>query len=288
MILVSDSGSTKCDWVLVDKDGSTVNTSTIGFNPFFHSTEEVRSELTLNSVLMEHKDAVEYVFFYGAGCSHPSRNKIISDAILAVFPNVRECVVDHDLTGAAIASCGDSEGIACILGTGSNSCYYNGESVFEATPALGFILGDEGSGSYFGKQLLADWLYERMPSDIQKEFGDAYNLNKEEIFDMVYRKPRANVYLASFMKFVSERKSHPYFKQLIYTGLARFIATHVWCYQNFREVPVHFVGSIAYYFREVLEEVAFNHKFTVGKIVKRPREELAKYHYSQVYSKNDD
>ncbi|MGB1037119.1 MAG: hypothetical protein ACPGYY_00595 [Bacteroidia bacterium] len=274
MILVADSGSTKCDWILIDGDQNQHKTHTMGFNPFFHSSALVADKLMENELRHE----VSEIYFYGAGCSSDERNHIINIGLKNVFTNASIIKVDHDLTGAAIASCQGEEGIACIIGTGSNSCYFDGKNVHEEVPALGYILGDEGSGSYFGKIMLSEWLYNRMPPQLAEAFQKEYNLSKEGIFEAVHHKPNPNVYLASFMRFASANLDHTYFKEMIYEGMAKFINIHVWCYDNFREVPVNFVGSIAYYFRDVLEEVARNHRFTVGKIERRPIEPLAAYH----------
>ena len=281
MILVADSGSTKSDWILIDKDNNQYNTYTMGFNPFFHSTELVEEKLNENELFKEKKDEVSEVYFYGAGCSSVSRNKIIEDGLRRVFTNALLILVDHDLTGAALATTEGEKGISCIIGTGSNSCYFDGIKTHEEVPALGYILGDEGSGSYFGKILLSEWLYHRMPEELSTKFEQEYNLTKEGIFEAVHHKPNPNVYLASFMPFVSANYSHPYLKDMMYQGLAKFINIHVWCYANFRDVPVHFVGSIAYYFKDVLEELARNHRFTVGKIEKRPIDPLAIYQYNK-------
>lgn len=281
MIVVADSGSTKCDWAYINSNEEMVKTTTMGFNPFFHNAELIESELKENQVIMDLMAKANAVYFYGAGCSSVDRNGIVEKALKAVFKNAEIIKVDHDLTGAALSTTKGERGIACIIGTGSNSCFFDGEKVFESVPALGYILGDEGSGSYFGKQLLSKYLYHKLPIDLQKDFEMRYQISKEIIFANVYNKPNANVYLASFMKFISDHREHPFFKDMIYKGLASFINIHVWCYDNFREVPVHFVGSIAYYFRDVLEEVARNHRFTIGNIEKRPVEPLAQYHFQQ-------
>jgi N-acetylglucosamine kinase-like BadF-type ATPase len=250
----------------------------MGFNPFFHSSALVEDKLMENELFQSEGANVSEIYFYGAGCSSPERNQIIHKGLSKVFTNASIIKVDHDLTGAALASCQGKTGIACIIGTGSNSCYFDGNTVHEEVPALGYILGDEGSGSYFGKIMLSEWLYKRMPQKLADEFQKEYDLSKEGIFEAVHHKPNPNVYLASFMRFASAHQEHAYFKEMIYEGMAKFINIHVWCYDNFREVPVNFVGSIAYYFRDVLEEVARNHRFTVGKIEKRPIEPLANYH----------
>jgi N-acetylglucosamine kinase-like BadF-type ATPase len=278
MILVADSGSTKCDWIAIDEAGNHHNTNTMGFNPFFHSSEVVEQKLNENEFFGEVKNKVSEVYFYGAGCSSAARNEIIAKGLRAFFCQASIVLVDHDLTGAALATCQGEPGISCILGTGSNSCYFDGSIVHEEVPALGYILGDEGSGSYFGKKMLADWLYHRMPEELATSFGKEYNLSKEGIFEAIHKKDNPNVYLASFMHFVGTHKNHPYFKDMMYEGLAKFTNIHIRCYDNFKDVPVNFVGSVAFHFQEILQEVATNYNFTLGKIDKRPVDPLAEYH----------
>lgn len=277
MILTADSGSTKCDWMINTENESYVAKS-MGFNPFFHDTEFIYNELSNNTELVKIKDQVKEVYFYGAGCSSPERNQIVQIALDRFFSNATTVQVDHDLTASAIATCGNDPGIACILGTGSNSCYFDGQKAIEEVPALAYILGDEGSGSYFGKIILRDFLYKKLPKEIEESLVAEYGVTKEEIFDRVYRKPHANVYLASFMPLVSSHKDHPYFKEMVYEGLAKFAHAHIWCYENYKDVPVHFIGSIAYYFEDILREVAKNHRFQIGKILKKPIDSLNQYH----------
>lgn len=278
MLLVADSGSTKCDWILVKSTGERLETSTMGFNPFFHNEELIGNELRKNELFREFSEKVLHIRFYGAGASSNERNSIIERGLQSVFINATEIVVDHDVKAAVIATAEDNAGIVCILGTGSNSCYYDGKTVHEIIPALGYILGDEGSGAYFGKKLLSKYLYKKLPLELAAALEKEYGVTKESILDSIYKKPNANVYLASFMKFAHANQSHPFFKELIYKGLSDFINIHVWCFENFREVPVHFVGSIAYYFRDVLEEVAKNYRFTIGRIIKKPVTSLADYY----------
>jgi N-acetylglucosamine kinase-like BadF-type ATPase len=278
MILVADSGSTKCDWLIADGNDQ-IPTKTMGFNPFFHARSLIEAEIARNDVLMQHKDNIEAVYYYGAGCSSPERNKILQSALATHFGNATDWIVAQDLNGAAHATCARGEkGIACILGTGSNSCYYDGENVNEEVHALGYILGDEGSGSYFGRKMLSEFLYKRMPTELAQEFGETYQLTRENIFYHTYNQPNVNVYLASFMKFVSGHKQHSYFQEMVYNGLAHFADIHITCFQNFKEVPVHFVGSVAYHFQDILNRVAEDMGFTVGKVVKKPIVPLAEYH----------
>ena len=281
MILVADSGSTKCDWILIDSQSNQHKTNSMGFNPFFHDADLVYSKLMENELFIEYRNRVSEVYFYGAGCSSEARNRIIANGLKRVFSSAETVLVDHDLKGAALSTSQGDTGISCILGTGSNSCYFDGIQVIEKVPALGYVLGDEGSGSYFGKILLSEWLYHRMPAELAEDFAKEYNLTKEGIFEAVHHKADPNVYLASFSPFISKHLDHPYFREMVYDGLDKFVNIHVLCYDNYKDVPVHFVGSIAYYFKEVLQKVAIKYSFTVGKIEKRPVEPLTQYHINK-------
>jgi hypothetical protein len=277
MIVVAESGSTKCDWLLDDGKGHVHETFTIGFNPFFHTTDVVLEHLKANTDLMKYALEIEEVHFYGAGCSSENRNAVIKVALETVFTQAK-CHVGHDLNASAYSTYTGEPAITCILGTGSNSCYFDGNEVTEVIPALGYILGDEGSGSYFGKQILADYIYERLPKELQKDFKGRYQLTKEEIFSKVYNQRDANVFLASFMRFLVPHKEHPYFADIINKGLRQFAKIHITCYPNYREVPVHFVGSVSYYFQDVLRDIAGEMGFTVGNINKNPVSALLEYH----------
>jgi N-acetylglucosamine kinase-like BadF-type ATPase len=277
MIAVAESGSTKCDWLIADDQGRVVETHTMGFNPFFHTSDVVYENLGKNEVLLEYLPQIEAVYFYGAGCSSPERNEIISKGLHQFFTNAR-CQVRHDLDAAAYATYTGQAAITCILGTGSNSCYYDGEAVSERVPALGYILGDEGSGAYFGKQLVADYIYNRLPEPLQDQFKETYNLSKEDIFHKVYNTDSANVFLASFMKFMVPHKEHKYVSDMVYAGFSKFAEIHILCFPSYKEVPVNFVGSVAFYFEDILKKVAAENGFTVGIIDKNPAISLLNYH----------
>lgn len=281
MILVADSGSTKCDWILEDSKGNKHETSTMGFNPFFHNSDLIENEIKKNSLLSENARSIELIYFFGAGCSSNDRKEIVEIALKSVFPNLKACVVNHDLLGACISTAGSNKGICCILGTGSNSCYYDGHEILENSPSLGYILGDEGSGSFFGKKLLRDWIYHRMPSEIHAAFSRVYQTNREEILNKIYKADKPNVYLASFAEFAGQNISHPYIHNLIYNGLKEFAQYHILCYADFNRVPVHFVGSIAFHFQLILLELAKDLGFQPGIINKRPIIALSEY-YSQI------
>lgn len=277
MLIVADSGSTKCDWVLVNDKNQRTETNTMGFNPFFHDEVFISNEISKNEALMKNAKDVTRIFFYCAGGSSEEMRNRAMRGLHLIFTNA-EIKVDHDMNGAAFATCGTEKGIACIIGTGSNSCYFDGEGIHEVIPALGYILGDESSGAYYGKILLREFLYHRMPEDLSSEFKERYNLSKEEIFRNVYMKPHANVYLASFMKFVSDNREHQYIKDMVDDGMYKFMNTHVCCYENYREVPVHFVGSIAFYFEPIVKRIAANLNITIGVITNKPVERLVEYH----------
>ncbi|PWL31338.1 MAG: ATPase [Fluviicola sp. XM-24bin1] len=277
MLIVVESGSTKSDWMLV-QGNSRNQVSTIGFNPYFHNEDDVEEELRKNCALVEIASEVTDIFFYGAGCSIPELNAKIERGLKRIFTNA-EVSVDHDLNACAYATYNGRPEIACILGTGSNSCYFDGEEMFEEIPALDYVLGNEGGGTYFGKQMLADFLYKRLPLELHDELV-ALKLDKASIVDNVYIKSNANVYIASFMPILIKHKSLPYCQQLIREGLEKFIEIHVKCFANYKDVEVNFVGSVAHLLSEELMEVCKEQEINVGAIVRRPLEKLVDFHLS--------
>lgn len=275
MFIIVESGSTKADWMVINgEDEQMLNT--VGFNPYFHSEQFILKELVKNDGLFAIKDEVEELFFYGAGCSSPELNNIIKKGLTEFFTKAL-IHINHDLDACAYACYNDKPTIACILGTGSNSCYYDGTTVSEAIPALGHILGDEASGSYFGKKILADFLYNRLPKEIHEECI-RHGLNKETIIDRVYRKPDANVYIASMMPILIKSKKLTYAQDLIKTGLQEFVDTHIKCYDNFKECDVSFVGSLAYLLSAELKQVCSENDIKLNLIIRRPLEMLVQYH----------
>ena len=275
MLLVADSGSTKADWRLVDDGMVTGEFSTIGFNPYFQKEDVILAALRSNE-LAGVAEKITAIFFYGSGCSSPELNKIISDSLQKFFTHAK-ITVEHDVLGSVLATCGDEAGISCILGTGSNSCYYDGKKVHENNYGLGYILGDEGSGSYFGKKLVAYYLYRILPPHLQEEFGKLYPLTKDSLIKTIYNNPNANVYLASFSRFLSDRKKDEYVQELVKRGLAEFFDVCVCHYNGYQALPVHFVGSIAFYFEDLLREVAVEKGIHIGKVIKSPIGELTNY-----------
>jgi N-acetylglucosamine kinase-like BadF-type ATPase len=278
MILVAESGSTKSDWVLIDPNGREIDRwSTMGFNPYFHSADKVYNVLSTTEGLNVWADKITQTWFYGAGCSSPAMRAIITEGLNRVFTHA-ENHVDHDLNAAAYALYDGEPEIACILGTGSNSCFFDGTNVREEVPALAYILGDEGSASFIGKQLLADFLYKKMPPELNKDFDRTYNITKDEIFDRVYNQPHANVFLASFGPFAGKHKDHKYIKALVRNGIRKFIDIHVKCYPESATVNVNFVGSVAKAFEDIIQEELAKDNIKFGRVLAKPVNSLIKYH----------
>lgn len=278
MIIIAESGSTKTNWLTANKELH----ETIGFNPLFFSSEDICNELMKQEGLLQLKDEITEVFFYGASCSSDDRKQIVFDALKKYFPNATNIKVDHDMNAAAYATCSSKPGIACILGTGSNSCVFDGKKVLEDGPTLGlgYILGDEGSGAYFGKKLLARFLYKELPDATAKILKDDYGLEKNKIYDAVYKKPHANVYLASFARVMSDSPDKEYMDKLAEEGFTEFFIHNVFCYENYKQYPVHFVGSIAFHFKDILKKVAESNGCELGVVDKNPVYRLLDYHLS--------
>ena len=281
MIFIIESGSTKSDWVLVDSKSKQTFYKTIGFNPYFHSAEVVASEIRKNDAIMSHVKDVTKVFFYGAGCSSVKLNKEISDGLASVFEKA-DVIVEHDLLACAYATYDGRPGISCILGTGSNSCYYDGQDLKEVVPALGYVLGDEGSGSFFGKFLLSSYLYHKLPEEIHNQFVNTYNLSEAEIVSKVYQRDSANVFIASFMPFIIKHKDHSFFKSILIKGLKQFMEVHVCCYENYIDTPVHFVGSLSSLLEQELNAAAAELGINIQSIVAKPADRLVNYHIQYI------
>jgi len=277
MILIAESGSTKTDWVLVGQNNNLSYFKTMGFNPFFHASEFIAEEIKSNSDLNASSSKVSRVYFYGAGCSSENMSRIIQKGLKQVFNNA-DISVDHDLLACAYATYEGEPSISCILGTGSNSCYFDGENLIEEVPAIAYVLGDEGSGSYYGKKLLRDYLYNLLPVSIKEDLETQLGISKSIIFENVYMKPHANVYLASFMKFINTQYHTDYVVNMIEHGMEEFIKIHVCCYPNYKNVKTHFIGSISKIFERELRKAAELHDVKLGNIVRKPVDNLVHYH----------
>ncbi|MDT3403234.1 N-acetylglucosamine kinase [Mucilaginibacter terrae] len=277
MIIVADSGSSKTDWVLASDKQESVKFSTAGLNPFFLSEKEIIKIIQEQApVMVNHFPLIEEIYFFGAGCSSPDKREVVSNALSHIFPRAFVSV-DSDLLGSAYATCGTHKGLVCVLGTGSNISFFDGEDVTTGKHGLGYVLGDEGSGTWFGKNLITDYMYGRMPADVNAKFCTEFNLTKDDIITNVYLKRGANSYLASFARFLSEVKTTEYGKQLIKRGLQEFIDTDIKSYAQYQEYTCHFVGSIAYFFTNELKELCAENGISAGKIIRHPIDGLVDF-----------
>ncbi len=278
MIVIVDGGSTKCDWVLLDDTGDLfAKTETIGFNPNIFDSNQIPQELQNNELLFEHRFQINHLFFYGSGCGVEENRKKVADAFSRVFTNAK-LHIKEDLTAAAYAAYNGSPAIVCILGTGSNACYFDGENIKRELPSLGFLIGDEGSGCALGKILVKNYFMKKMPEELRKEFQAQYNLSIDSLITNMYHNPRANAYLAEFSKFIVPRKNHPYLQHLVYEELKNYLDYQVIPYEESKTAEVNFIGSIAYYYEDILRAAAADLHLSVGKIVQKPIESLVDYH----------
>ena len=281
MILIAESGSTKTDWVLVNDNKEITMFKTMGFNPFFHSSEFIAEEIQNNKEFYEASKNVDKLYFYGAGCSSDEMNNIVKLGLNKIYPN-SAVIVDHDLLACALSTYQGEPSISCILGTGSNSCYFDGNVLREEVPAIAYVLGDEGSGSFYGKKLLRDYLYNQLPESISKDFESQFGNAKADIFENVYMKPHANVYLASFMKFINRHYHHEYVVNMIQHGMNEFMKIHVCCYPEHKSVKTHFIGSISKIFERELIQAAKNNGVILGEIIQKPVDNLVNYHLNHI------
>lgn len=276
MTIIADCGSTKCDWLLVLGERQHQLENTVGFSPFFHSSAEIQKIVTDQLLPKLNPGDVSHIWFYGTGVHDEHRADIVLKGLQVCFPQA-EIEVEHDLLGAARSVCGHSAGIACILGTGSNSCYYDGKTIVDNVPSLGWLLGDEGSGTHLGKALLRAWFYRELPPDLNNAFNTAFPEGEHDIKDKIYEKG-ANAYLATFTKFLGEHLSHPYIQSLVAESLGEFLDRHVLKYSGAQSVPVHFVGSIAYHFQDILNKCLEERRLKLGNVVRKPIYPLADFH----------
>lgn len=277
MLVVVDSGSTKADWLCRSDNGEVFSYSTQGFNPFFHDADFVFHTLSNHTGLSTIASRVSHLYFYGAGCSSPSRNEIIKAGLSRFFTRAM-VVVEHDLLGSARATCGAEAGISCILGTGSNCCAWTGKELVEGNFGLGFILGDEGSGSWYGRKLVTAYLYKMMPPAVHENFGRTYGIDKESAIQHVYHQPGANVWLASFAVFLTEHSDEAWIDQLVRHGQREFLTSCLAGFKAHKNLPFHFIGSLAYAFQKALREECSDLGIQAGTILHKPISAMMDYH----------
>lgn len=282
MILVADGGSTKCDWLLLDEKGEMVlKTRTKGINPAVFKVEVLKARLKENQELIDLIPKVHRLDFYGAGCGTESP-RLQLHQLLQEFFSEAEINVDEDMTAAALSATNEP-GIVCILGTGSNSCYFDGEKVHMEVESLGYVLMDEASGNYFGKRLIRNYYYKTMPKELAEEFEKRYDLSADTIKRNLYREDNPNTYLASFAEFIfTAEERNGYFYKLISEGIKKFIESRVLCYKQAQNVPIHFIGSIAYFSEDIIRDVAKPYHLEIGNIIRRPIDGLIDHYKNNI------
>ncbi len=279
-ILIADSGSTKTDWVLLEQNKVIAQHQTIGFSPYFMSSEQISEELkkALIPELKKQLSGITAIFYYGTGCSTPDKIEVVKQGLTLAFGNIASDI-NHDLLASARALCGKEKGIACILGTGSNSCLYDGNVILENVDSYGFMFGDHGSGASIGKAFIQHYFDGQLPHHLSSAFEKA-GYHREIILDNVYKKPMPNRYLASITKFMADYNDDAFIKEIIKTSFRNFFDTQVSKYTNAYALPVNSVGSIGFYYKDLFAEVALEKGYQVGNMIKSPIEGLIKFHSS--------
>lgn len=276
MILIADCGSTKTDWVLCDAEGVVARAKTQGLNPTHQDSDKIHeilsSELS-DEFISQNPDKI---FFYGAGCAYELANNRMREALEGIF-TTKEIHINSDLLAAARALCRHDEGIACILGTGSNSCFFDGEKIIENTPSLGYILGDEGSGAHLGRQLISDCLKKQLPKELREKFFAQYNLDLATILEKTYHSSLPNRWLASFTPFLAEHKNKPEIKALVKNCFTQFFKRNTMIYRR-SWIPIHIIGSVGVNFSDEIKETAESLGLSIGNIVDSPMSGLIEYH----------
>ena len=277
MNLIADSGSTKTAWVLSYGSQIVSQFETAGINPFFQTEDEIKNQIKETLLPQIGDNKVKNVYFYGAGCADPEKNRTLEE-LFKVEVGAEEVFVASDMLGAARGLLGRESGIACILGTGANSGVYDGDKLVKGVYAGGYILGDEGSGGVLGKLLISDWVKKQMPQDIYDVLTEEYGLTYLGVVDRVYKQPFPNRWLAQFTKFMSVYREHPYVHNLLVEAFKAFFNRNIKQYAEWEELEVAFVGSIAYYFNVELTEAAESCGIRLGKVMQNPIEGLVEYH----------
>jgi glucosamine kinase len=274
--LIADSGATKTEWcVLNGKKKETLLTE--GISPYYQQLDQITELINQQLKPLLKKSLPSEIFYYGTGCADPANAKIVKNAIRRVFKSAK-VAVQSDLMAAARGLCGRSKGVACILGTGANSCYYNGSKIVKNSPGLGYVLGDEGSGAYLGKKVIQYYLYGTFDEELSGRFDLTYTTNGREILENVYKKPFPSRYLAGYARFLADNRGHYMIENIIEDGLNDFFFNHLCKYRETWTLPISFTGSIAFGFKDVLQQLCDSYEFDLGKVMKAPMEGLITYH----------
>jgi N-acetylglucosamine kinase-like BadF-type ATPase len=274
--IIADSGATKCEWTLVlGNQKKTIKT--IGISPYFLTTSQIVDTITKGFHKKIDTTKIDAVYFYGTGLSNPLNVASIKNALKKVFPKAK-LDIQTDLVAVARATCQNNKGVACILGTGSNTGFYNGKKIIKNSPGLGYVLGDEGSGAYLGKKVLQYYLYKTFDEELMHSFESKYQINKDQILDAIYKQPLPNRYMASFAKFLADHRGHYMIENIIEDGINDFFFAHLNKLNESWLHPIHFAGTIAYVFRDVIKQLAAANELEIGSIVKSPMEGLIAFH----------
>ena len=280
MIIIADSGSSKIAWRILESGGAIRQASSPGFNPYYQPLDHLKQ--SIKEFLVPHtKGEVNKIFFYGTGVSSGRNQEMVRSAFLEFFPKA-SVDIEWDLLAAARALCGEEKGIACILGTGSNSCLYDGEKITEQVANLGWILADEGSGASLGKKLLFDYLRKNLPNGLAQQFQKRFPFSREEFLEKIYQQEKPSTFLATFSKFIFQHLKEPYCYKLVYDGFSDFYENNIMKYEGYRNLKVHFVGSIAFYYSDLLRQVANDKGIAVKNILETPIAGLTLYHQKDV------
>ncbi len=283
MILIVDSGATKADWIALDNEGNQLfNTQTLGLSPEVLTREVIEDRLANNFDISKNREIVTHLYFYGAGCGTDRMKKFLGEIFEDFFPNARAEVREDTYAAIYSTTTIGNQGIVCILGTGSNCSYYDGNQLFQKVTSLGYILMDDGSGNFFGRKLLRDYYFHKMPQDLGIKFAKEYELGADSIKEYLYKQPNPNTYLATFARFMIENKEHPYCKGVIDKGFQQFVNNYIMQFELATKVPIHFVGSIAYFLRDELTKVIERNDLILGVIRQRPIDGLVEFHRATI------
>lgn len=278
-VLIADSGATKTEWCLLHNNKrKTIITQ--GLSPYFLTTTQIIEILETELWKKIKVPIIDEIYFYGTGCSSTTNNKIVAKAFTPKYPNAA-VMIDHDMMGAARSVCHHSKGIACILGTGSSACYYNGKKITDSRTGLGYALGDEGSGSALGRKVIQYYLYNTFDEELKIAFETKYNVTRNDILESVYKNPFPQRYIASFTTLLSDHRGHYMVENIIEDGLVEFFFKHIIKFKECWHQPVHFIGGISFAFKDIIKDLCNNYKLQLGSIIKRPMDGLVQLYQKQ-------
>lgn len=279
MKLLVDSGSTKADWISIDDNGKVLfTTQTLGLNPEVLSRQEIINRVNDRFDISHNRNQVTHLFFYGAGCGTDRMKNFLADVFREYFSGAAVTVQEDTYAAVYATTPKGEQAIVCILGTGSNCSYFDGEKLHQKVQSLGYIAMDDCSGNQFGRQLIRGYYFNKMPKNMAARFGQEYDLDADVIKHHLYKEPNPNAYLATFAKFLIQNKDEDFCRKIIFSGMEDFVSNYIEQFDNCREVPIHFIGSIAFYLRDELQQVLGRHGLKMGNVLRRPIDGLIQYH----------